>query len=173
MDENTVAGVVHRNIDALLEHRRLTEQARPLAERAARRVTRFAGTLGFLSVQVVLIVCWLAVNVGWIPGVAPLDPFPFPMLGVAASVEAIFLSTCVLITQNRQMSTEERHAELDLQINLLAEHEITHILERVDAIARKVGASASSKADHLKEQVRPEQLLEVLEEAGQSADKPS
>ena len=69
----------------------------------------------------------------------PWDPFPFPILAMLASVEAIFLSTFVLIGQHRMTQIADQRAELDLQINLLAEHEITHVLQLIDAIAKRLG----------------------------------
>ena len=69
----------------------------------------------------------------------PFDPFPFVMLAMIASVEAIFLSTFVLISRNRQARLAERRAELDLQISLLAEHEITRLVERLEAVAEHLG----------------------------------
>jgi uncharacterized membrane protein len=102
-------------------------------------------------------------------GFAPFDPFPFVMLAMIASVEAIFVSTFVLISQNRMARIAEKHAELDLQINLLAEHEITRLIHITDAIARHLGVEFYSDATHeeLKAQVNPDQVLDEMARAEQ------
>ena len=81
-----------------------------------------------------------------------------------ASVEAIFLSTFVLISQNRMMGDAARQSDLDLQVNLLAEHELTRLVTLVDAMARKMGVDAVN-ADELREieqDVSPEAVLDEL-----------
>jgi uncharacterized membrane protein len=84
---------------------------------------------------------------------------------MAASVEAIFLSTFVLIAQNQMTAQSERRADLDLQTSLLAEHEITRLIHMVDAIATRVGAQAGrdEQLDELKQDVRPETVLDEIE----------
>src|SRR3712207_7735651 len=83
-----------------------------------------------------------------------------------ASVEAIFLSTFVLISQNRMAAAADKRADLDLQVSLLAEHEVTRLVTMVSAIAEKVGAK--SEVDHeikdLEKEVAPEAVLDEMEE---------
>lgn len=87
------------------------------------------------------------------------------MLAMIASVEAIFLSTFVLISQNRMQRQSDRRAELDLQIGLLSEHEVTRLIRMVEAIAQKVGAEAKSPdLEELKRDVEPETVLHEIEE---------
>src|SRR5438045_2164696 len=130
-----LSDIVHRNIRALLEVRKEFERQKRVEERVADCITAFTGSLRFVYMHAALFAAWIVVNLGWVPGVRPFDPFPFVMLAMLASVEAIFLSTFVLISQNRMAALAERRAELDLQINLLAEHEITRLIQLVDAIA--------------------------------------
>jgi uncharacterized membrane protein len=82
-----------------------------------------------------------------------------------ASVEAIFLSTFILISQNRMSTAEARRADLDLQISLLAEHEITRVLQLVARIAEKLGLEEASAAElaELKRDVAPDKVLEKIE----------
>jgi uncharacterized membrane protein len=157
--------VVHRNIQALLEARRAVERRRTSGEVLAARITRFTGSMAFVWLHVVLFGGWTIVNTGLVPGLEPFDPFPFVMLAMAASVEAIFLSTFVLIAQNQMTAQSERRADLDLQISLLAEHEITRLIHIVDAIATRVGAQAGrdEQLDELKQDVRPETVLDEIE----------
>lgn len=86
---------------------------------------------------------------------------------MVASVEAIFLSTFVLITQNRLAAEADRRADLDLQISLLAEHEITRLIELVSEIGKRLGVpiSRDPKLELLKRDVAPEDVLDRLDAA--------
>ena len=103
-------------------------------------MTGFAGSMTFVVVHAVFYGGWLIVNLGWIPSVRPWDPFPFVMLAMIASVEAIFLSTFILISQNRMQQLADRRAELDVQIGLLTEHELTRAIQMLDGIAQRLQA---------------------------------
>ncbi len=159
-----LAGVVHRNIRALLEVRRKFEQQRSLQDRIVDAITFFTGNIRFVYLHLLLFGGWIVFNMGVIPGIKPFDPFPFVMLAMAASVEAIFLSTFVLITQNRMAQISERRAELDLQISLLAEHEVTRLLSMVDAIGAHLGVHFQKEGlEELKKDVAPERVLDEIE----------
>lgn len=137
-------------------------QAR-FSERLSDAITRFAGSMTFVAIHAAAYGAWIIVNLGAIPGVRPFDP-SFVMLAMEASVEAIFLSTFVLISQNRMMGAAARQSELDLQINLLAEHELTRLVALVDAVAKKLGveAVAPGELDEIKQDVSPEAVLDGL-----------
>lgn len=158
--------VIRRNIDAILAFRARLEERRKLADRVADAVTRFAGSMKFVVVHAVLFSFWIVANLGWIP-VPAWDPYPFVMLAMFASVEAIFLSTFVLISQNRMAELNQRQSDLDLQINLLSEHEITRVLQILDAVAAHLGVrpDARPRVDELKQDVPPEQVLASIERA--------
>jgi len=164
--QGEIAGVVHRNISALLEVRRQVEAQRTRQSRIVDSITSFTGSLPFVYLHVLLFGGWIVVNVGGIPGIKSFDPFPFVMLAMWASVEAIFLSTFVLITQNRMAQLAERRAELDLQISLLAEHEVTRLLTMVEAIGSHLGVHFQGEGlEELKRDVAPEKVLEEIEHA--------
>ncbi|WP_437925319.1 DUF1003 domain-containing protein [Sorangium sp. So ce291] len=169
LDRSEVEGVVRRNIHALLQVRKDVERKKSFQEALADRITRFTGSMTFVFLHAGIFGGWLVVNMGVIDGVKPFDPFPFVMLAMIASVEAIFLSTFVLISQNRMQALADKRAELDLQINLLAEHEITRLIELVDAISRhlKVPRSTDPHLEELKKDVHPEVVLEEIERAKQ------
>lgn len=137
-----------------------------LSEKISDRITRFAGSMIFVAVHAVAYSLWLAVNLGAIPGVKPFDP-SFVVLAMEASVEAIFLSTFVLISQNRMMSAAARQSDLDLQINLLAEHELTRLVKLVDAMATKMDVNVVEREElnEIKEDVSPEAVIDGLEGA--------
>ena len=161
-----LTGVVRRNIEALTRERALAEERRPWSDRIADGITRFTGSMTFVFLHLAAYGGWIVINSGRV-GVKPFDPFPFVMLAMVASVEAIFLSTFVLISQNRQARLAERRAELDLQISLLAEHEITRLVERLEAVAEHLGVAAGRAldVDELKEDVAPEAVLQALDQA--------
>jgi uncharacterized membrane protein len=165
-EDPPLAGVLRRNIEALVEVRRQQERRKTLEERVADGITGFAGSMRFVYVHALLFGGWIVVNLHWLPGVRPFDP-SFVILAMVASVEAIFLSTFILISQNRMAAVDERRADLDLQISLLAEHEITRLIELVDGLSRRLGAAERGPEDveELKQDVHPEQVLHVMEAA--------
>jgi uncharacterized membrane protein len=159
-----LAQVVERNIQALLLHRREQEGNRKRQERIADAITRFTGSMRFVYIHLVLFGGWIAVNLGWIPGIPRFDP-SFVVLAMVASVEAIFLSTFVLISQNRMSALAEQRAELDLQISLLAEHEVTRLITLVTAMAQQMGVEAARDPElaELSQDVAPEKVMEKME----------
>src|SRR4051812_8963530 len=130
--------VLERNISALLARRREVDRRRSVDERFANAIARFTGSIASVYVHLAIFGAWIVINLGW----TPIPPFDrsFVVLAMFASVEAIFLSTFVLMTQNRMSLENERRAELDLHISLLAEHEITMLSKLVRSIAAKLGA---------------------------------
>jgi uncharacterized membrane protein len=154
-----------KNIEALVERRRREDLQRPPKERIADEITRFAGSLTFVVIHALVFGLWIVLNLGLIRGFFVFDR-GFAILAVVAAIEAIFLSTFVLISQNSMQTRQERRAELDLQINLLAEHELTQVVHLLDAVARKVGVDAHAARDieEAKQQVEPEVVLEAIEE---------
>ncbi|AKF10767.1 DUF1003 domain-containing protein [Sandaracinus amylolyticus] len=155
---------VAANLSALLEHRRKVERARTIHERIADRIARFAGTMYFAYAHAVLFGVWLVWNS--IPGVPHWDPYPFVMLAMFASVEAIFLSTFVLVSQNRMAQLADQRADLDLQINLLSEREITRVLALACRIAVRLGVrDQPADVSDLQRDVDPRELLETIDEA--------
>ncbi len=161
-----LAEVVHRNIAALIEVRARNERARSTSDRIVDGIARFCGSLKFVWIHAAILVAWITINLELVPFVPAFDPFPFVMLAAAASVEAIFLSTFILISQNRMQRLAEKRAELDLQINLLAEHEITRLIELSERIARKLGVEVEeSELEELERDVAPEAVLDQIEES--------
>jgi uncharacterized membrane protein len=131
------AGIVERNIRELYEHREDHRRSLTSYERAANRIAMYCGSAQFVIVNAAFFVLWIVLNVGWL-GIKPFDPYPFGLLTTMVSLEAIFLSLFVLLSQNRMQKLSDRQSELDLQVNLLTEHELTDVLRTVDAIAAKL-----------------------------------
>ena len=130
----------------------------------ARAMTRFTGSMTFVYVHAALYGLWILANLGIVPGVRSWDD-SFVVLAMIASVEAIFLSTFILITQNRMAAAADRRAELDVQISLLAEHEITKLVELVSDLAERMGVSPKSEVEELKRNVAPEAVLDAIAES--------
>jgi uncharacterized membrane protein len=154
---------LRRNIDALSERRVREEASASLEERIASRITAFAGSMRFVYLHAALYGSWVVANLGWL-GNEPWDP-SFVVLAMIASVEAIFLSTFILISQNRMAAAADRRAELDLQVSLLAEHEITKIVQLVSEIAEKLEVAPETRreVEELKRTVAPEAVLDAIQ----------
>jgi uncharacterized membrane protein len=108
------------------------------AEVIADKVTQFTGTVAFLVINAVWFFTWIVINLNLFPSIKAFDPFPFALLTMIVSLEAIFLSIFVLISQNRDAKIADLRQEIDLQINMIAEEEITKIMQMLAAIYKKV-----------------------------------
>lgn len=149
------------NIAALAERRRREEREARLSARIADRITCFTGSMTFVVIHLALFGAWIAVNLA--PGLPHFDP-SFVVLAMIASVEAIFLSTFVLISQNRMQAAADRRADLDLHINLLAEHELSKLAGLVARMAEKLDVPvADPDLREIETDVDPEQVLDALE----------
>jgi uncharacterized membrane protein len=130
------AGLVPDNLRRIAKLEEEQLQARSLSERLAGAVTRAAGTAVFAVAHLVWFTAWIVVNTRRDQA---FDPFPFNLLTMIVSLEAIFLSIWILISQNQMTRQADRRAHLDLQVNLLAEQESTATLRAVQAIAQHLG----------------------------------
>ena len=157
-----LADVIERNIQTILEVRRTERARRTPQDRLADLLTRFSGNMWFVYVHIVWFAWWVADNRQWIPG-RVFDPFPFGLLTLVVSLEAIFLATFVLISQNRAAALADMRADLDLQIDLLAEYEVTQLLQLIVAIGKKLDVSECSAAE-LGELEQPVPIGEVIKE---------
>jgi uncharacterized membrane protein len=168
------AHVLTRNISTLVDLRREADQKKSRQDAIADTITRFAGSMAFVYLHLMLFSSWIAINVGWIPFIKKFDP-SLVVLAMFASVEAIFLSTFVLISQNRMAAAQDQRAELDLQISLLAEHEITQVLNLLDDMARQMGIQrpANPQFEDAKHDVDPAVVLEAIEQHEQEAQAKS
>lgn len=159
-----ITRVLARNIRALEERRRQEEAQARWSERVAEAITRFTGSMLSVTLHAAFFGVWVVVNLGWLPGIEPWDP-SFVTLAMIASVEAIFLTTFILISQNRMAAADKKRAELDLQISLLAEDEITELAKLTAAIAERVGVVTEREAavEEVVQPIAPEAVLDALE----------
>ena len=159
-----LAQVIERNIHALLDRRRQEDRDRSWEEKIADAITRFTGSMLFVYLHLFVFGLWIVVNLGWLPILPAFDP-TFVVLAMVASVEAIFLSTFILITQNRMAALADKRADLDLQISLLSEHEVTRLVTLVTAIAQRMGVEEADDPElsELAQDVAPEKVLDKME----------
>jgi uncharacterized membrane protein len=159
-----ITGVVAKNISEIVKMRAEKEREKGLQERLADLLTRFSGSMLFVYVHAFWFAVWIVFNTGLL-GQKPFDPFPFSLLTLIVSLEAIFLSTFVLISQNHAGRIADKRADLDLQINLLAEHEVTRLLKVTDAVAEHLGIEIEEESEHaeLKEDVGAREVLDEIE----------
>jgi uncharacterized membrane protein len=157
--ERDLAGVIDRNVESLLRRREAERAATSREEKIAEAISAFAGSMKFVYLHLAIYGGWIVANLGWLP-VPKFDP-SFVILAMVASVEAIFISTFVMITQNRMSKVADRRADLDLQISLLAEHEITRLPE----IAARMALPSASNPElrELAKDVAPEHVLDRMQ----------
>lgn len=160
-----ISTVLDRNINTLI-HRRIKEQkSMSPQERVALAITDFTGSMLFVYIHAAVFGLWISINVGWLPLVPAWDP-SLVILAMAASVEAIFISTFVLISQNRMAAEDDKRADLSLQISLLNEHETTKLIAMVSAIAEKLEIRTEvppQEIAEMKRNVPPDLVMEEIE----------
>jgi len=170
----TQSDIMRKNISAIaeIERKHLAEQG--IQDRVANVITRFAGSMWFIYVHVIWFGLWILLNIGLIhiPHISEFDPFPFGLLTMVVSLEAIFLSAFILVSQNRMSKMSEQRSELDLHVNLLAEQKATKVLEVLDQIAKQLDSTSKRfnfktdpEIEALKVSPQPQEVLEVIQEA--------
>ncbi len=146
-----VPDTVLGNIDTVLAIEQRAEREVPPLWRVAHGLGAFVGSIWFVAIHVVAFCAWLLVNGGHWPTLV-FDPYPFTLLGTMVSCESVVLTTFVLVKQNREGDRASQRSNLDLQVNLLSEKELTKLLQIVQRISDRVGA----------EQPRDPELEELL-----------
>lgn len=156
--------ILDRNIAALVRRRKAEAKRAGFQEHMADAITKFAGSMTFVYLHILAFGGWIIANLGWIPGIRPWDS-SMVVLAMIASVEAIFVSTFVLISQNRMAMADDKRADLNLQISLLNEHETTKLITMVSAIAERldVHTGIDGEVGNLTQDVNPEAVLDEIE----------
>jgi uncharacterized membrane protein len=137
--QETASSHLERNVRTIAALERDAIEERSAADRASDAITKVVGSAPFVAIHAGAFAVWIAVNVALVPGVSPFDPYPFSFLTLVVSLEAIFLSIFVLMSQNRMSRLADRRAHLDLQVDLLAERELTVMLHLLQALCAKHG----------------------------------
>lgn len=123
-------------------------------ERIADWMTSRFGSITFLLINTIFFALWILINTGQIEAISPFDPFPFSLLTTIVSLEAIILAIFVLISQNRNSKIDDLREETHLQINLIAEKEITKLMKMMAIVLERQGVDLSQDPE-LKKLLRP------------------
>ncbi|MDO8523255.1 MAG: DUF1003 domain-containing protein [bacterium] len=140
------------------------EGKKSLTDKLADLLTSYFGTVLFLIGNFLFFAFWILVNIGMVSGIVPFDQFPFGLLTMIVSLEAIFLSTVVLISQNRESTLARLRMELDLIVSIETEEEITRILKMLDEIHDHLGLNPRDDAEliEMKKNIDINKLRELL-----------
>ena len=159
----STCNAIRQNIEAVRKMEEEFANRRTLADRIADTIGGFSGTPAFVAIHVLIFGGWMLWNS--VPGTPRFDRYPFMLLSVLVNLEAIFLSTFVLMKQNRMSKREDLRAHLDLQINLLSEREMTLVLQLLQRISTRLGVRLSTdEIEQLSEQTSVEELATQLRE---------
>jgi uncharacterized membrane protein len=141
-------------------------------DKVADAISGFAGSMVFVYLHLALFGGWIIANLGWVPGVPQWDA-SLVALAMVASVEAIFLSTFVLINQNQMTAEADERAELDLQVSLLNERETTRLLNMMQAVADRLGVETGAEPDleELRRDTQPDVILDALKGGSDGANR--
>ncbi len=171
----TVDELTERNVAIVADLESKAKEKRTPTDRVVDMITGFCGRMTFVWVHVIWFAVWMIVNVlprvphGW-----HFDPYPWPLLLMIVNLEAIFLSTFILISQNRQNRLAERRSHLDLQINLLSEQENTKVLSMLESIVKHLDIPDSDpEVAVLEGATQPDRLVQQIEETIEQEDHPN
>ena len=165
MSQNSTHTQSHIDSIARQEHEFLEQ--RTLSERASDRIAGFAGSMFFVLIHVLLVLVWVLTNLNRVPWIPRFDPYPFSLLGVIVAVEAVVLSSFILMRQNRMAKRGERRDHLNLQVDLIAEKEVTKLLQMVQAICEHMGLkhiAEDKEVEEFSQKTSVETLAQSLED---------
>jgi uncharacterized membrane protein len=163
-DRPPLSDVIEHNIQNQARLRLEAASARTFQEQMADAITAFSGSMSFVYLHVLWFGLWVLLNTGRF-GMHPFDPFPYSLLTMIVSLEAIFLSTFVLISQNRSGVEADARADVGLHVGLLTEHEVTRTLQMLDAIQQRLGIADDPHSDlaQLEMETKPEDVLAEIQ----------
>jgi len=149
---------LEENVQAIKRWEKAILLARSKAEQVGDWIACTAGSGPVLVLHVVWFAAWLTVNAGAIRGIRPFDPLPFPFLTLTVSLEAIFLALFVLASQNRLARQADKRSHLNLQVDLLAEREMTAVLHLLQDIATHLGVQTNMTPEQLRDLMKKTDL---------------
>jgi CheY-like chemotaxis protein len=165
-DNPAISNIIQNNIRKVIQVRLKSARNKSRQDRIATGMTSFSGSMLFFYIHVVWFCIWFLLNTGHL-GITPFDPYPYGFLTVVVSLEAIFLATFVLISQNLMSKEAERLTDLGLQTGLLTEHELTRVLQMLRVIQNKIGITNDEDSDladaDLEKETKLEDVLAEIE----------
>ncbi len=158
---------VQENIRSVAELRRSFENEKTLVDRIASAIATFSGSFLFVAIHFVVITAWFIVNTAHIHGIKHFDPYPFILLAMVVSVEGVLLSTFVLMKQNLMQRRSDQRDQINLQIDLLSEKEVTKTLQLLRAICQKLeiqDPALDAELEDMSQNTSVDQLAETIRE---------
>ncbi|HEY6212123.1 MAG TPA: DUF1003 domain-containing protein [Vicinamibacterales bacterium] len=159
---------IAQNIRAIVELAQKARDDRSAVDRVADAVARVAGSIPFLVFHAV----WFASWIGWNATRFAFDPFPFSLLNLVVVLEAVFLTSVVLMTQNHMTRLGDRRAHLDLQVNLLAEQELTAMLHMLHGLCTKAGVHVAIRDERVEQLLAETNILAMAGALDRGLDAP-
>jgi uncharacterized membrane protein len=156
------SGSEARNIESILKLEHDDQQSMSALQKSFHAVGWFVGTVYFIILQCFCLVVWVVLNAGPLSLPSPFDPYPFPLLSAVLALEAVLLTSFVLIRQSANDLQSDRRNHLDLQINLLAEEEATAILRLLRKVAEKLDVEEEQKVDVLAGETNVEKIAQHI-----------
>ena len=163
---SSLSDLTKRNVDAIAQLEKAMSSHRGPGDRVADAITRFVGSMPFIYLHFAWFSAWIIANSSRVfPESWRLDPFPFTFLTFIVSLEAIFLSTFILISQNHEERLNQRRSHLDLQVNLLSEQENSKMMQMLESMQKHLGIPVDAETKQLEEAAQPEQIAQEIEDA--------
>jgi uncharacterized membrane protein len=170
--QSSIADLTRRNVEVIAQLEEAAGSRRGPGDRLADLITRFVGSMTFVYLHVAWFGLWILLNsTPLLPESWRFDSFPFTFLTFVVSLEAIFLSTFILISQNHEERLAQRRSHLDLQINLLSEQENSKMLQMLESIQQHLGMETDAAAAQLEQETEPERIAQEIEK--RIEEKPS
>lgn len=164
------SAAMDENLKAIKAWEEAVAASRSATERLGDWLTRAAASGPVMLGHVIWFVGWIVVNLGFVAGLAPFDPYPFQFLTLTVSLEAIFLALFVLASQNSLARQADKRSHLDLQIDLLAEREMSAVLELLCGIAGKLDVHTELSPDQMHDLARKTDLEKLTSRLDESPD---
>jgi uncharacterized membrane protein len=164
MSSPALSPTAKKNVETIAKVEQQLAGRRTRMDRIGDAIARFFGTLRFILAHALFLTGWIVVNLGLFLDVQPFDPYPFPFLGLIVGIEFIFLTTFVLMNQNLQSRREAQWAHLNLQLAMLAEHEVTKNMQMLHSICKHLGLAQPTGDHEVKELTQATQVTNLVEE---------
>ena len=164
--EPVLSPSVKKNVETIAQVEQQLLGRRSLTEHLGEGIARFFGSLAFIIAHVLFIAGWVLLNTRMIPGASPFDPYPFALLSAVVGIEFIFLTTFVLINQNHQMRRSEQWANLDLQLSMLTEQEVTKNMQMLHLICQHLRLKEPGQDHEVNELSQVTSVTALVDEIG-------
>jgi uncharacterized membrane protein len=155
---------VEENVEAIKSWDRALLLKRSKIERLSDDITLAAAAGPSIVLHAIGFAAWIAINTGFVPAIKPFDPFPCPLLTMMVSLEAIFLALFVLASQNRLAKQSDLRANLDLQIDLLVEREMTAVLQLLNDIAKHLDVDTDVTTDKISDLIKKTDVKKLADQ---------